>query len=173
MFDNPLESFHDMVAEAKDEREQLDRLLTISTPRERLLLAAVAVFLLILCAWLLFGSIDRSITLDGVLVKQDETLAEGSLSALVWTRGNGAPPIEVGMPVAVELDAKAGALGGAIRAVSVMPFAPGAPATFISLRRVDIALEEALGPDVFAGRQCRLVIGLGRQSPLELFLAKR
>ena len=45
MFNNPFDSFHNTVAEAKQEREQLDRLLTISTPRERLLVAAIALLL--------------------------------------------------------------------------------------------------------------------------------
>ena len=42
MFNSPFGSFQDTVAAAKEEREQLDRLLTISTPRERLLVAAAS-----------------------------------------------------------------------------------------------------------------------------------
>ena len=182
MFNNPFESFHDMVAEAKEEREQLDRLLTISTPRERLLVTAIAVFLLLLSAWLLFGNIARSIAFDGTLVEQGETLPEGSrqVQALVWLQSGSARSIEAGMPVLVELDtkdAKAGTLGGAVKAISVVPFADGTsalpPVESESLHRVDITLEEDLDPGTLAGRECRLVIGLGRQSPIELFLTKR
>ena len=182
MFNNPLESFHNMVAEAKEEREQLDRLLTISTPRERLLVAAIAVFLLILCAWLLFGNIARSIALNGVLVEQVETLAEGSrhVQALAWIQGGTARSIEAGMPVTVELstkDATAGAPGGAITAIIALPVSEGAPvsppAASVSLHRVDIELEQGLDPASLASRECRLIIGLGRQSPIELFLSKR
>ena len=68
MFNNPLNSFHEMVAEAKEEREQLDRLLTISTPRERLLVAGIALLLGALLAWFFLGSVARSIEVDGVLV---------------------------------------------------------------------------------------------------------
>ena len=50
MFNSPFNSFHDTVAEAKEEREQLDRLLTISTPRERLLVAAIGLLLIALRA---------------------------------------------------------------------------------------------------------------------------
>ena len=182
MFNNPLESFHDMVAEAKEEREQLDRLLTISTPRERLLVAAIAVFLLVLSAWLLFGNIARSIALDGILVEQGQTLPESSrhVQALAWIQGGTALSIEAGMPVTIELDtkdAKAGTLGGAVKAISETPFSEAMPASppaaTVALHRVDIALEEGFDPDSLASRECRLVIGLGRQSPIELFLSKR
>ena len=182
MFNNPFESFHDTVAEAKEEREQLDRLLTISTPRERLLVAAIAVFLLILSAWLLFGNIARSIEFNGILVEQGETSPEGSrlVQALVWIQSGTAPSIEAGMPVTVELDtkdAKAGTLDGAVKAISAIPISDGM-STFLpeapeSLHRVDIVLEEGLEPNSLTSRECRLVIGLGRQSPIELFLTTR
>ena len=171
-----------MVAEAKEEREQFDRLLTISTPRERLLVAAIAVFLLLLCAWLVFGNIARSITFNGALVEQAEAMPGGSrqVQALVWIQGGSARSIQAGMPVTLELDAKdaaAGALGGAVTAISALPLSEGMPASqpaaSVSLHRVDIALEEGLDSDSLASRECRLVIGLGRQSPIELFLSKR
>ena len=68
MFNNPFDSFHNTVAEAKEERERLDRLLTISTPRERLLVVGVAVLLLVLAAWLLLGGVARTVGVVGVLV---------------------------------------------------------------------------------------------------------
>lgn len=67
MFNNPFDSFHNTVAEAKEEREQLDRLLTISTPRERLLVAVIAVTLVVVVGWLLFGNVARSLAVEGVL----------------------------------------------------------------------------------------------------------
>ena len=75
MFNNPFGSFQDTVAAAKEEREQLDRLLTISTPRERLLVVTIAGLLLILAAWVFLGSVTRDIALEGVLVEPGETLA--------------------------------------------------------------------------------------------------
>ena len=182
MFNNPLESFHDMVAEAKEEREQLDRLLTISTPRERLLVAAIAVFLLILCAWLLFGNVARSIAFNGLLVEQGETLPGDSrlMQALAWIQGDTAPLIEAGMPVMVELyvkDAETSTLDGSVRSVSAIPFSEEMsafpPTASVSLYRVDIALEEGFDADHLSGRECRLVIALGRQAPIELFLTER
>ena len=77
MFNNPLDSFHNTVAEAKEEREQLDRLLTISTPRERLLVGVIAALLVILAVWLFFGTVSRSVAVNGVLVEPDPTSLAG------------------------------------------------------------------------------------------------
>ena len=175
MFNNPFDSFHNTVAEAKEEREQLDRLLTISTPRERLLVAVIALALVILAAWLLFGSVSRSLAVDGVLV---ESGAEGnaSVQALVWVRSDIAPQIEAGAPVLIELapgDGDAQALDGEVAAIAAVPLAD-VPATLessapLSVLRVDIALDEDLDVGSLAARQCRIVIELGRQSPAALF----
>ena len=202
MFNNPLNSFHEIVAEAKEEREQLDRLLTISTPRERLLVVAIALVLGILLAWLFFGSVSRSLVVDGVLVVQGEPLAvqgetppgqgetlsgeSGAVQVRVWVGRDIAPRIEAGVSVVIEPDAadgETGALAGTVRAVSAVPLSgePGASeaafeaAAPLSAHRIDIALEttpeEGLDPDSLAGRKCRIVIELGRQSPIALFLA--
>ena len=175
VFNNPFDSFHNTVAEAKEEREQLDRLLTISTPRERLLVAVIALALVILAAWLLFGSVSRSLAVDGVLV---ESGAEGnaSVQALVWVRSDIAPQIEAGAPVLIELasgDGDAQTLDGEVAAIAAVPLAD-VPATLessapLSVLRVDIALDEDLDVGSLAARQCRIVIELGRQSPAALF----
>ena len=68
MSNNPFDSFHDMVAEAKAEREQLDRLLTISTPRERLLVVVIGLLLAVLGGWLFLGSVPRDLALHCALV---------------------------------------------------------------------------------------------------------
>ncbi len=182
MFNNPFGSFHDTVAEAKEEREQLDRLLTVSTPRERLLVAAIALLLCILSAWLFFGGVARSLAVDGVLVEKRENPPEGgrTAQALVWVESGIAPRIEAGMPVVIESDAGDGetvALRGEVRAISAVPFSGGAAAfesaAPVSLRRVDIALEESVDLNTLAGRKCRIVIELGRQSPIALFRMRR
>ncbi|MDE0330264.1 MAG: hypothetical protein OXL41_00190 [Nitrospinae bacterium] len=182
MFNNPFDSFHNIVAEAKEEREQLDRLLTISTPRERLLVAAIALFLCILSAWLFFGSVSRSIAVDGVVVEQGENAPDGrrSVQVLVWVESDIAPRIEAGMPAMIEpdtADGKTAALGGEVRTISAVPFSGGAAAfesaAPVSLQRVVIALEESVDLDSLAGRKCRIVIELGRQSPIALFRMRR
>ena len=177
MFNNPFDSFHNTVAEAKEEREQLDRLLTISTPRERLLVAGVAVTLVIVAGWLLFGNIARSLAVEGVLAESSGTSGEErSVQALVWVRSDVAPSIEAGAGVLIELaveDGQADAVDGEIAAIAAVPLAD-VPATLessapLSVLRIDIALDEGLDFGSLTTRQCRIVIELGRQSPAALF----
>ncbi len=182
MFNNLLNSFHETVAEAKEEREQLDRLLTISTPRERLIVAAIALVLCILLGWLFFGNVARSLVVDGVLTEQGENPTESSRTVLafIWVEADAASHIEDGMPVMIETDmadGEKGAHGGTIRAISDVPFSggPGAsgPEAPVFVHRVDIALEEGLDLNTLADRKCRIVIELGRQAPISLFLMRR
>ena len=194
MFNNPFDSFHNTVAEAKEEREQLDRLLTVSTPRERLLVAAVAALLAILAAWLFFGNVHRSVALDGVLVEPESpqpgsarglplasestSLDIRSVQALVWVHRGVAQDIAVGMPALIELAVEAGdaAFDGEVAGISAVPlsevpaFGSSAP---VSVHRVDIALDESLDFGSLAAMECRVVIEVGRQSPLALFGMRR
>ena len=64
-----------MAAEAKNERERLDRLLTITAPHERLALGCIALVVLAFAGWVLFGSVVRSVTLEGVLIAPGERRA--------------------------------------------------------------------------------------------------
>ncbi len=178
MFNNPFDSFHDTVADAKEEREQLDRLLTISTPRERLLVAAVGLSLLTLAAWLVFGSVARSVAVDGVLVEPGENRVEGerSVQALVWVDGDVAPRIEAGMRAVIELavtEGDAETLEGEVVSIAAIPWSDGlAPvesAAPAAVHRLDIALDAGLELASLAGRECRIVIQLGSQSPVALF----
>ena len=171
MFKNPFDSFHNTVAEAKEEREQLEALLTISTPRERLLVAAIAALLVVLGAWLVFGNVHRSVALEGILDAVDDR----SVQALVWVRAEVGPAIETGMPALLELaaqDGPADTLDGEVAAVAaaglseVPAFAASAP---VSVYRIDIALDRPVDPESLATRECRVVIELGQQSPLALF----
>ena len=182
MFNNPFDSFQDTITEGKEEREQLDRLLTISTPRERLLVAVIGGLLCILAAWLILGNVARTIAVDGALAGPGASQSETTLAvqALVWIESDVAREIKPGMPVAIALGRageRAEALGGKIRAISSLPlserlaaFESAAP---VSVYRLDIALDESRDFAFLAGRQCRIVIELGRQSPVALFGMRR
>ncbi len=177
MFNNPLGSFHDTVAEAKEEREQLDRLLTVSTPRERLLVTAIALLLATSITWLLFGSVARSVAFDGVLDEPGQNLPEAarSVQALVWIENDVRPEITVGMPTVIELgmaDGEAETMGGEIAAIAPVGL-PELPAAFGSaargsVHRVHIALDESRDLSSIAGRKCRIVIEIGTRSPIAL-----
>ena len=177
MFDNIFQSFHETVAQAKEEREQLDRLLTVSTPRERLVLAAVAVVLLVLGAWGFFGSVPHSLAVNGVVAPPDESgLEDGPVRALVWLRTDAAPHIDTGMPAVLEFgttDGAPAALSGEVEGIAAVPLSaeptPFKPPAPIALYRVDVMLDEGPAPASLAGRECRIVLDLGRQSPVALF----
>ena len=180
MFNNPFDSFHNTVAEAKEEREQLDRLLTISTPRERLLVVGIALLLCIVAAWLFFGSVARNVTLDGVLAEPVLVLFEGkeTVRALVWIDSDVAPRIEAGMPAAIDLtmtDGKADALGGVIETITpvsetLAAFQSAAP---VSVYLVEILLDEGVDLPSLARMECRVFVELDRQSPVALFGMRR
>ena len=122
---------------------------------------------------------------DGVIVEQGETLPDGSITveALAWINSEIAPQISTGMPVLIEPESafsETDAPGGTVRAIAAEP-ASGGPAAFetaapVSVHRIDLALETALredlDPDILSGMKCRIVIELGRQSPIGLFLMR-
>ena len=182
MFNNPFDSFHNTVAEAKEEREQLDRLLTVSTPRERLLVWGVAALLILLAAWLFLGSVARSLTVDGVLVEPGADPSQGSRSvqALVWVESDVAMDIRPGMPAVIELataDGEADIIDGEVVAIAAVPLSEDLAEFESTVRmfvhRVDIALDEDLDPAALSGDECRIVIQLGRQPPIALFGMRR
>lgn len=177
MFDNPFDSFHRTVAESKQEREQLDRLLTISTPRERLLVIAIALLLIILLAWIFLGNVPRSLAVDGVLVDPDESLSEGtrSVQAIIWSESAVAAHFKAGMPTVIELlmaDGEGDTLAGKVATVSAVPMSEGLAAfdatTPVYLHRIDIALDANLHFASLASTKCRIVIELGSQPPIAL-----
>ncbi len=181
MFNNPFDSFHDTVAQAKAEREQLDRLLTVSTPRERLLVGAIALLLLVLAAWLVFGNVARTLAVDGVLVGPGASGEAGPPArTLIWAPPDIVPQVRAGMPAAIEVvgaDAQTAVLEGTVAGISAVP-PSGAPGAFESVApvsgyRLDITLDGSLDLAPLAGRECRVVLELERQSPVALFGARR
>ena len=167
-----------MVAEAKEERDQLDRLLTVSTPRERLLVSGIALLLVVLTVWLFFGSVARSLTVDGVLVEfgEDSSQPSGSVQALIWVASDVAMDIGSGMPAVIELamaDGEPGTLDGEVVTITAVPLS-GDLAEFEStvrmfVHRVEIVLDDVLDPAAVSGSECRIVIQLGSQPPIALF----
>ena len=182
MFNNPFDSFHKTVGKAKKERERLDRLLTISTPGELALVAVTGLVLLLFVAWLLFGTVARSVTIEGVLVEAGEQNSEdnSSLQAVVWIERGLVRQIESGMPASLEIDMTDGQARGHAGVVAGLaavppadgaaPFESAAPAT---LHRLQIILDEGQEFPSADGPSCRIVIELGRQSPLAFFVRRQ
>ena len=182
MFDNPFDSFHKTVGKAKKEREQLDRLLTISTPGEIALVAATAGVLLLFVAWLLFGSVARSVTADGALAAPGGQSAGDSaqLQAVIWLEKDIARQIEPGMPALLAIQMTNGgthSLEGEIKTVDSVPLADAVAslewAAPVTMRRVHIALDKSADLASLDGAECRIVIELGSLSPLAFFAGRQ
>ena len=177
MFNSPFSSFEDIVAEAKEEREQLSRLLTVSTPRERHLLIAICLFVVAFAVWLVFGNVSREVSVEGLLVEPAQEVIEGSrpVHALVWAEGELTQRIESGMHAVMELsgnDGEALALDGEIVEVSTLPLsqelaALGSAAPAFALR-IGIALDEDIDLSSLEDRDCRIFIELEELSPVSL-----
>lgn len=182
MFNNPFDSFHNTVAEAKEEREQLDRLLTVSTPRERQLVAVIALLLFALAAWLFFGNVGRSLAVDGVLIESGEDLLEANqtVQALIWVESEAAPDLKVGLPAVIELDiadGEADTLNGEVRTISalslsaeVAAFESAAP---VSVHRVTIAIGSSHDLSTLVGTECKIIIDISGVSPATIFDPRR
>lgn len=67
MFNRFGNSFREQAIAASENRQRLDSLLRVTAPHERVVLSATGLLLAGLGAWILLGSIDRTITLQGVL----------------------------------------------------------------------------------------------------------
>ena len=98
------------------------------------------------------------------------------MQALVWLDSDVAPRIAAGMPAAIELtttDGEADTLGGEVVTIAAVrlvgELAEVEAAAPVSVHRVAIALEEDVDLASLAGRECRIVIELGRQSPAAFF----
>ena len=174
MFNNPFDSFHDTVAKAKEEREELDRLLTISTPSERVLVGAIAVFMLVLAAWLFLGSVSGSVTVWGAQVERVEGPSAGnrSLQAVTWIDSDLAAQIVAGLPITIELITADGATsphGGEVVNVSSVPSPEGAPTLDLqgSHHRIEIVLDEDLDAAPLTGALHNIIIDI-EQSPAAL-----
>ena len=61
--------FRQEAAASRNERQQLDHLLRITAPHERIIVAGIALVLAGFVAWAFFGSIERGATFDGVLIE--------------------------------------------------------------------------------------------------------
>ena len=133
--------------------------------------------LVFLAAWLFFGSVSRSLAVDGVLVEpvNNSVAGNSSVQVLIWVESDIAPYFKAGTPVVLELglaDGEADTLEGRVATVSAVPLSGRSAALEsaapVSVHRVDIKLDAIPDFTSLAGRECRIVIELGRQSPVAL-----
>ena len=175
VFNNPFGSFHDMVAEAKEEREQLDRLLTVSSPRDSVAVLAVALAVLLLGTWLALGSVSRSLTFDGVVLGAGVVAPDGtrSVQALVSVARDATAEVDAGAAVAVHVQtvASPATLTGtltALEAANPAGLAEFAAKVPVGLYRMDVELASAVDFASLVGAPCKVVVELPGKAPAAL-----
>ena len=173
MFDSPFDSFQKVVADAKGERDQLDRLLTISTPRERLLVVLTGTVIALFATWFFIGSATRTLAIDGLLVEPAEHTTANTLSAVVWLDSERSQEITIGTPVTITV-APAHRFDGEVSAIAAIPLQAAlvdaesqAPVT---MRRLEVSMPNDTGfKPSREGAACRIVFTLDAQSPAAFF----
>ncbi|MYD45306.1 MAG: hypothetical protein F4W92_03010 [Gammaproteobacteria bacterium] len=176
MFNNPLESFHNTVAEAKAEREQLDRLLTVSSPRELLLLVLVLVLLATLIVWLVFGVLDRNISANATVLEHSITADSSNQAVRMEARLSTefGPTVKAGMSVLIKPlkgQGNTATIQGNIRSILSLDIAEEvsvAGRAPLTTKLLQITVDPDVDLSSYSGSECRLIIQLGRLSPLEL-----
>jgi len=144
--------------------------------------AVTGLVLLLFVAWLLFGTVARSVTIEGVLVEAGERHSgdNSSLQAVVWLERGLVRQIESGMPASLEIDMTDGQArghAGVVAGLAAVPPADGAApfesAAPVTPHRLQIILDEGQEFPSADGPACRIVIELGRQSPLAFFVRRQ
>ena len=160
MFGNP---FLQDSGISRNKYQQLDHLLRVTAPHERLILAGIGLVMLALLVWAMFGSIVRSVTVDGILfepgVRHELVSSEpGYLEAFLVGPGD---HVEVGDPIArqsvPELDGETAVLRDRVEMLKA------------ELRQVD---EEGSGlPSLLTAAQVALLQMEARRSARELIVS--
>ena len=179
MFNNPLESFHDTVAEAKADREQIDRLLTVSSPGELLLLASVLFVLVVLTVWLVFGVVERNVVAEGTLSEHPSTYdrAMQIVKLDVWLTAKMGSEVKIGMPVVIK--PRTDQVGfepirGDIQSILSLDLSKDlivAGQASLIAQRIEIAVKSADEVTSYLDNELFVIIRLGEQSPLEFIEA--
>ena len=99
MFHNP---YREQATASKSQRERLDDLLTVTAPHERLFLAGIAVVILVFLGWMAFGSVTRTLSVNGILFESGPrypivSKSDGRLETWLVVPGD---RLEAGAPVA-------------------------------------------------------------------------
>lgn len=87
---------------SKSQREQLDDLLQVTAPHERVFLFGSGVVVLVFLCWMAFGSVSRSLSIDGILIESGPrypivSKSDGRLETYLVVPGD---RLEAGDPVA-------------------------------------------------------------------------
>ena len=164
------------------EPEPLDDRADVAAPREWVVLAGLGLALAVLAAWGVFGSVERTVRSDGVLVLSG---AGGRLDAVAFVSPKDSWPLATGMAARVTVESREGirVLPAALAAIA--PRAASPPAWLTRMRPdaplpgrghllwIAIANPQegaALPASLDEGTPCRIEIVIERTSPFRLVI---
>lgn len=183
MFGN-LNSFHNTVAESKEERDQHDKLLAVATKTQRLLIICTALMFLVVGLWLHFGSINEVRTTQALIVEYDNNLDNSNqmdtAEFLVWLGIEDASLFKVGTLVHMNCNqssSNAVSLNGQITGIT--PLASNEPnltqvmTELVRGQPYKVAISNGdidLNPPT-VDQKCWVQFEVGRVSPIQYFLS--
>lgn len=161
------------VAARRHKGREVGSLLIVTTPRERMLLGCLVLFMLAIAVWTVFGGVDRVVSFDCVIHRPVPDRPLGATLQIAPTVAQG---IKSGMAARIEIVSTGGAtqeLRGEVVPPAETPLREGLAARLPwpvdNAQRIDIAI---LGADaaisVTKGSRCRASISLGRHSIADL-----
>ncbi len=157
-------------AARRHKTREIDKLLIVAAPSERVILACLLVFMLAIVIWLVAGSVERTVSFDGVLYRPapDYEWQVSLLATPVLARA-----IESGTQASVEFtsaDSQPRKLQGEVAPPADVPLndslAIQLPWPGTGARRIDIAIAppEAEIKAAAEGSPCIVSISLGRHT---------
>ena len=176
--------FREEALARRSRQEPLEDRLQVTAPHEWILVTGLGAALLALLAWGLFGSVERSLSFDAILVSSTSLgPGVGPLETLAFVAPREAARIEPGMPARVRIAVEDGGAGPAlpavIESVSARPVSPPAwlPASALAIpdraHMVRVSLPEGAPESAEDGATVSLRIVVGRSSLLSLVLPGR
>ena len=164
-----LDSQFESAAVRRHKSREVDKLLIVSAPRERVVLGCLVLFVLAVAALVVVGSVDRTISLDGIVYR---TAPDGPGRVALRVAPTLGQSIRPGIAATIEVAAPGGA-ALQFEGTTAVPVAMALPEELAAhlpwpaggARRIDVVIadtDDALA--VPEGSVCRVQISLGRQS---------
>ena len=165
--------------------EPLEERAQVTAPREWVVLLCLGLILAALVAWGVFGSVERTLRADGVLVLPGPGAAR-RLEAVAFVSPQDSWRLDVGMAARVAVESAAGVRRLPARLTAVAPRAASPPAWLTRMRpdaslprrghllRIAVSQPPGRGAAPWAGLDdgtpCRVEIVLERTSPFRLLI---
>lgn len=167
-------SVFETVAARRHKGREVDNLLIVTAPHERMVLGCLALFMLAVAVWVVFGGVDRIVSFDCVIHRP---VPDQPWRATLRAAPTVAQVIDSGMAARIEVPASGGGTPPELRGEVVPPtraplreeLAVRLPWPVDNARRIDIDIADTGAALLMTeGSRCRVRISLGRQSIADL-----